>query len=244
MEKYTIVGLSLLILGISLSITGFLVLKVYELVSSGIAAVIVGGVMLAIGTSRAKRPVSVLEEVEKSFLWLNYRRLLEEVGLVDRSPIFAPSSKTSRGPCMIIPLTGDVRRIGNPDNLPDRFLVYTSDFAGIRFNYPIEELQEDLRVGGEVSVSGGETLLNNVIVSRMNAATAVRLTMPEENVFVVEVEGFESRVGGWGNMNVLSASIGLLLAEYFNKIVALRSFEVSEDTARLVYEVVEGVGET
>lgn len=231
--KHTVVGLNLLIIGIAGSLTAFIVLNVPELAAALAGVAMVGAVLFVVGLEMPEHPVKAMRE-EIEYLRENVERLLEELGVLDKNPIFIPSTMSNNGnPSIIVPLTKNVKLEDIRGKIPERILIVTKNIPCLKIKPPCIKIVDEIGVSKVETMSQIEDFLSKILVQHLNIVDNVKADIKTNGVIVVKLSKIKYGFSKYrGKIDFITAIVGAVLAEALNKKVKLLSVkrEIGEIT--------------
>ena len=224
--KHTIVGLNLLIIGTAGSLTAFIILNVPELAAALAGVAMVGAVLFVVGLEMPEHPIKAMRE-EIEYLKENIERLLEELGVLDKNPIFLPSTMSSNGkPSIIVPLTKNVKLEDVKRKIPERMLIVTKNIPCLKIKPPCIKIVDEIGVSKVETMGQIEDFLSKILVQHLNIVDNVKAAIKTDGAIVVTLSKIKHDFSKYrGKIDFITAIVGTVLAEALNKRVELLSVE-------------------
>ena len=231
-NSFTLLGVCLTFVGLSLSFMAYLVLRSTPLTALGFSTVIVGGVSLALGRGQPKIPAQASEILLQSGME-NISAIVEELGLKSKA-VYLPSSMTAGKPQAFIPLHSNPHppQLGNIV-LPKRLIVKYGaqpEDVGLLITTPGSAVAGIVTAKPDSSEGDLEEALTLVLVGTTSFADGARVTMSDE---VIRVEISNPRLDFkkmWVYESLGSPLVSIVasvVAEVLNKPVAVDSEQYS-----------------
>lgn len=247
-NQYSELGLGLLLAGIGLMPTAYLLLHSIPLIALGISLVVLGAICLALGKSRP----TISPEVSKLLMETgmeNLNSLLEELCLKSKG-MYLPSSMTGGKPRAIIPLLSNPQFPEINEPLGQRLIVSCGqgpDDIGIMVTTPGSNIVDMLEMKPKLSSDEISVALTTILVGTLDVATGVKVSIADSKI---SVEVSHSRLGknenSWAVQSLGSpvASVAAsLLAEATNKPVLVKNEEQHRGNVFIDLEILNNTQE-
>lgn len=232
-NSFTLLGVCLTLVGLSLSVMSFLVLRSTPLTALGLSTIILGGVSLALGKGQPKISPEASAILLQSGVE-NISAIVEELGLMAKA-VYLPSSMTAGKPQAFIPLHSNPHppHLGNIV-LPKRLIVkYGSqpEDVGLLVTTPGSAVAGMVMVKSDSTEGDLEAALTLVLVGTISLADGARVNM-EDDVVRVEISNprLEYRKM-WIYESLgspLTSIVASVVAEVLNKPVSVDSEQYSK----------------
>lgn len=240
---YLLLGIGLLVGGIGLTSTAYLLLLDTPLTAMGISMIILGAVCLALGKSLP----AVSPETSVTFLetgMANIAALVEEVGLRAKA-IYLPSSLTGSGqPQALIPLHANPELPRIDRALPHRMIVKFGsrpEDVGILVTTPGSLSATKLEGVASATSEGLEASLHYILIGLLNLASGVRVISMNDSDIEVEVshpyqESRNIQVYEWLGTPITSI-VASIAAEVVNKPLIIQQEVEEKNKSRITLEI-------
>ena len=247
-NQYSELGLGLLVAGVGLIPTTYLLLHSIPLIALGISLVILGAICLALGRTRPK----ISPEVSKLLMETgmeNLNSLLEELCLKSKG-MYLPSFITGGKPRAIIPLHSNTRfpEISGP--LGQRLIVscgQSPEDIGIMVTTPGSNIVNMLEMKPGLSSDEISAALTTILVGTLDVATGVKVSIADNKI---RVNVIHSRLGknenSWAVQSLgspVASVVASLLAETTNKPVLVKNEEQRRESSFIDLEILSNAQE-
>lgn len=183
--SYSVLGLGLILAGGLLALLSYFVLVSVSLTATGVSAIIIGGVSLALASGEPRIPPEASAILLESGLD-NISEIIEEIGLESKA-IYLPSSLTSGKPQAFIPLHSNPHTPKFEKPLPKRLIVKfgpNPDDMGILLTTPGSAITGIIASKPDPSAGDLEAALESVLVGTINLVDSARVNMDNEKIIV------------------------------------------------------------
>ncbi len=241
-RRYRELGLGLLLGGLGLVPTAYLLLNSIPIIALGMALVILGAVCLALARTRPR----ISPEVSRLLLETgveNLNSLLEELGLRSKG-IYLPSSLSLGKPRAIIPLHSNPRL---PDlNIPlkERLIVSCGvqpEDLGIMVTTAGSSACDMLETKPGETVEEIATALTTVLVGNLDLASSVKVSLKDSRVEVkVSHPRLSESRNSWVQQSLgspVASIVAALVAEALDKPVVIQSETLSSKEHLISLEI-------
>jgi len=183
--SYSVLGLGLILGGGLLALLSYFVLVSVSLTATGVSAIIIGGVSLALARGELRIPPEASAILLEAGLD-NISAIIEEIGL-DSKAIYLPSSLTSGKPQAFIPLNSNLHTRKFEKPLPKRLIVKfgpNPDDMGILLTTPGSAISGTITSRPDQSEGDLEAALESVLVGTVNLVDSARVNMDNEKIII------------------------------------------------------------
>jgi len=224
--KHTIVGLNLLVIGVAGSLTAFIILNVPELAAALAGVAMVGAVLFVVGWEMPEHPIKAMRE-EIEYLKENVERLLEELGVLDRNPVFIPSTMSTDGKLsIIIPLTKNTELESTGRKIPERMLVTMKNIPCLKLKPPCLKIIDELGVSEVETIGQVEDFISKTLVQHLNIVDGVKVATRTDGTIVVTLSKIKYGFSKYrGKIGFIITIVGAILAETFNRKIEFLNME-------------------
>ena len=224
--KHTIVGLNLLVIGVAGSLTAFMILNVPELAAALAGVAMVGAVLFVVGWEMPEHPIKAMRE-EIEYLKENVERLLEELNVLDRNPIFIPSTISTDGkPSIIIPLTKNIELESTGRKIPERMLVTMGNIPCLKLKPPCLKIIDELGIVNVETVGQIEDFISKTLVQHLNIIDNVKVAIKADGTIVVALSKIKYGLSKYrSKIGFITTIVGAILAETLNRKVEFLKVE-------------------
>ncbi len=180
---YSTLGTGLTIIGGSLAVLAYLVLRSTPLTGLGISTILIAAVSFAIGRGQPKIPPEASSILLQSGIE-NISAIIEELGLKSKG-IYLPSSITGDKPKALIPLDSGLNL--GAKVLPKRFIVkYGSkpEDVGLLIITPGSAVGNMVEAKLDYSAGDLESAISQVLSGTVNLADGAKVTLDAEKILV------------------------------------------------------------
>ncbi|MCK4222004.1 MAG: hypothetical protein KAX25_03960 [Dehalococcoidia bacterium] len=227
-NRYSELGLGLLLAGTCLSPTAYLLLRSIPLIALGIALVILGAICLALGRTRPRIPPELSSLLMETGLE-NLNSLLEELGLKAKG-IYLPSSLTGGKPRAIIPLHSNPHYPDMRQPVEQRLIVSCGpdpDDVGIMVTTPGSSVVCTLETKPGPSSDEVAAALSTALLGTFDLASGVKVSLADEQALVtVSRPRLAEDRNSWATRSLGSPTASIVasvLAEALDRPVVVQS---------------------
>jgi len=232
MDPYTATGLCVSTVGGLFALLAYTVMSSVPLTALGIAAVIVGSVLMAIGRGSSVLPSGIEVALHESSLE-NLSALVEEMGLRVKA-IYLPSSLAEGGPLALVPVSSNPGIKVPSSRLPRRFLIRygpRAEDVGFLISTPGSVVVRDAEVTRGTTLGNLENQLNLILVRRFYLADSVAISEVGDDRLVVELANPRLREKRLLVHEVLGSSLASMAASTAAEVLG-RPVVVEEEEER------------
>lgn len=247
-NRYSQLGLALLLAGLGLMPTAYLLLRSIPIIALGISLVVLGATSLVLGRTRPRIPPELSSLLMETGLE-NVNSLLEELGLKAKGA-YLPSHLTGGKPRAIIPLHSNPLYPTIAGPLQQRLIVSFGpdpEDIGLMTTTPGSCIAGMLETRPGSTSDEIATALTTILAGSLDLATgvAVRLEESKATVRVSNPRLVESR-NSWAERSLGSPTASIVasvLAEALGKPVVIQSEELTRRANLIELEVLQAQDE-
>lgn len=233
MNYIRILGIVLLVIGVTVSLLGFLIVYSIYLTALGLGFIMLGLVFLGVSLEFVEniRPYNIL--VNQSMI--NLRLILESLGVEEFKPVYLPSSMCDGLGLALIPTGNNVKGVRKiPRSFIVRYGTKAEDVGVLIATAGTPILQEETIE--EISdVPGLEAILSRILVNKLKSASSIK-AVESDGIFRIHISSpilWNLRVKPFGSF--YAQIVGQVFAEALRKPVY--AVEVKNSRREVIIEV-------